>query len=424
MPSTHDIPELALFPAEQRYDCLGCGQCCSGVLTVPVTAEEAARIRAPAWAGEMPEESFVQEGGKLRLAHRVDGACVFLDGTPWDPAEGTGAPCRCRIHARFGEAAKPLACRLYPFVPVPFDGTVRLDLRFGCPAVAANIGQPLAGHRAWLAELLPLLTLHDGAPPPQTAKQAPMRPAHVARVTAEFMALLDDAQRPPVQRLLACLALADELRALYLAALDDASLAKVLATYRSQAEAWADAHGERRQPGALVRAAFRQLLALYGQEERHGARRTPLARLVGYAQSLFGGRTVAPLRADFPRVPTEDVEGATGPLPAETWEPLLRALRVRLRSLGFFGARCYDLPYLDGVAALLLTAPLTLWLARAYAASRALPVPDAACVVRATRIIQQAHGYTPGLALPTQRERLTLLIKREALRDLLTWYGT
>ena len=41
---------------------------------------------------------------RYRLGHQADGACVFLD------ERGL-----CRIHAKFGEQAKPLACRIYPY---------------------------------------------------------------------------------------------------------------------------------------------------------------------------------------------------------------------------------------------------------------------------------------------------------------------
>ena len=56
-----------------------------------------------------------------RLNHRKDGACVFL-----------GENNRCRIHARYGAEAKPLACRLYPFVLVPTGERWRVGLRFAC----------------------------------------------------------------------------------------------------------------------------------------------------------------------------------------------------------------------------------------------------------------------------------------------------
>ena len=74
---------------------------------------------------------------EYRLNHRPDGACVFL-----------GPDNRCRIHAKHGSAAKPLACRIYPFFLVPAGDHWRLGLRFACPSAADNKGRPLADHLA------------------------------------------------------------------------------------------------------------------------------------------------------------------------------------------------------------------------------------------------------------------------------------
>ena len=62
--------------------------------------------------GVDPDKMIVSGLMQHRLGHLADGACVFLD-----PAG------RCRIHAKFGEAAKPLACRLYPLVIHPAGKT-------------------------------------------------------------------------------------------------------------------------------------------------------------------------------------------------------------------------------------------------------------------------------------------------------------
>src|SRR5213076_90831 len=81
-----------------------------------------------------------------RLNHRPDGACVFL-----------GPDNRCRIHAKFGSAAKPLACRVYPFMLVPAGDHWRVGLRFACPSATRSEGRPLKEHtaavRGYAAEL-------------------------------------------------------------------------------------------------------------------------------------------------------------------------------------------------------------------------------------------------------------------------------
>ena len=64
-----------------------------------------------------------------------DRGCVFLS-----PDN------RCRLHERYGAEAKPLACRLYPFVLVPAGDHWRVSLRFACPSVATNQGRALPQH--------------------------------------------------------------------------------------------------------------------------------------------------------------------------------------------------------------------------------------------------------------------------------------
>ena len=74
---------------------------------------------------------------RYRLAHRADGACVFLN------EQGL-----CRIHAKFGEAAKPLPCQVYPYALHPGGRKVAVSLRFSCPSVVANQGKPVSEQSA------------------------------------------------------------------------------------------------------------------------------------------------------------------------------------------------------------------------------------------------------------------------------------
>jgi hypothetical protein len=90
------------LPVFQNYDCHSCGFCCRN-LVVNVTPAERARILEAGWSKRIPDQLLFIEyrfGGRrlIRLAHRDDGACVFL-----------GSDGKCRIHAETGLAAKPLA---------------------------------------------------------------------------------------------------------------------------------------------------------------------------------------------------------------------------------------------------------------------------------------------------------------------------
>src|SRR5690242_1681876 len=112
----------------QHWDCQGCGHCCRDY-HVGVTDAERARIDAQSWHTDAAIGStplFVPHGPwwkrRWRLNHGADGSCVFLS------EQG-----RCRIHEKFGADAKPLACRVYPFILVPAGDHWRVGLRYACP---------------------------------------------------------------------------------------------------------------------------------------------------------------------------------------------------------------------------------------------------------------------------------------------------
>lgn len=128
------------------WDCHGCTDCCREY-RVQVTPEEKARIKAQGWQTDPALQSkklFVWDGGWLTGRYRLnhsEGGCVFLN-------EAGG----CRIHAKFGAEAKPLACRVYPFVLTPAGDRWRVGLRFACPSAANDQGRPVATHQSAIRE--------------------------------------------------------------------------------------------------------------------------------------------------------------------------------------------------------------------------------------------------------------------------------
>ncbi len=150
---------LAPLPSYQCYECAGCGDCCRGIFLIKISTEERDRIRAQGWEEE-PEfhgvKLFIPDGSdKFTLAHREDGSCVFLD------ERGL-----CRIHAKFGEPTKPLACRVYPFKLIPTGEKVRADLRWDCPSGPANHGRPLSEYRREVRDYIPRVVPPDAAQRP------------------------------------------------------------------------------------------------------------------------------------------------------------------------------------------------------------------------------------------------------------------
>src|SRR5437763_13239934 len=133
------------LPVIQNWDCHACGQCCHEY-AVHVTDAERQRILAQGWETDPALRGvplFVRisrwwQKPRYRLNSRgADEACVFLD------ERG-----HCRIHAKFGGPAKPLACQIYPYVLVPAGDHWRVGVRFACPSAADNLGRPLKDQAA------------------------------------------------------------------------------------------------------------------------------------------------------------------------------------------------------------------------------------------------------------------------------------
>jgi len=409
-------PTLAPLPRYQCYDCQACGVCCRGIFTIHVTPEEIDRITAQGWAADddfQQQPLFVPDGKKMRLAHREDGACVFL-----------GAEGRCRIHAKFGEPAKPLACRLYPFKPVRAGEHWRIDLRYDCPAVAAGNGRPLTAHKKAILALLPLLPDSTAAPTPRLRKQLPLTWEQAECLTAMALRVLDYRELDLTRRVLGCVYLSTMLRQLGPESLVDSARDKVLDAFCSAAIAAAISDPlDRHAPLAMTRLSFRQLLMLYAREDRRGARPSLLNRYLDFLRMLAGRGQLPPLTATMPPVPFDVLEEPLGIPPDEVVAPLARYLRVRLASQGFFGTAFADFDYLDGFNALLLTYPAIFWFARAFAAGQELPFPDAACIEQAIQLVNHRHGLAADYVFPLERYHLRTLGLPVVLRKLVIWYG-
>jgi len=179
---------------------------CCREYAVHVSDEERRRIEEQGWATQPGFEVvplFQREGrwGRRWQLHHKDGGCVFL---------GEGG--RCRIHEKFGAAAKPLACRIYPFVLVPAGDHWRVGLRFACPSVAGDKGGPLSQHLAEVREFAGLLEKQnpvvDSQPPPPLQRGQRVSWGDVG-ILVQRLAILISGREDRVELLLRkCLALA------------------------------------------------------------------------------------------------------------------------------------------------------------------------------------------------------------------------
>ncbi|MEI7832247.1 MAG: YkgJ family cysteine cluster protein [bacterium] len=410
---------LVTPPSFQCYDCSGCGACCGGVFYVVVTPAEQERIKGQGWADD-PEmaggELFRKHDGRAVLNNRADGPCVFQN------AAGL-----CRIHAKFGEAAKPLPCRLFPFMFNPLGKQVRLDLRFDCPAVAGNKGRAIPGHRQALLELLPLAL-------PESAGEIAPAPFYdriklswpqLCRITECFESIIVIPDLDITRKLLACVNMAALLRTPRLADMEGRKLSEFLKVVTDKVVEAARADLLPRAPANLgARQLFRQLLATYGRDDRINAKANIGERFKNNISMIMGFGVVPDLYPDFPTITFWEVDESFGIPDAAAAAALERYFHMRFTSLAFFGPFFFGRSYLEGLSALLLTAPFILWFARVDALGRKLTHIDAQAMERGIQIVDRRHGRIPFFKVPSEQFRLRYLADRATLRALLVWYGS
>jgi lysine-N-methylase len=410
------------LPVVQNWDCHGCGTCCHEYV-VTVTAEERQCIEAQGWDQE-PDLAgvplFVRSGPpwarRDKLNQRAEGACVFLS-----------ALGRCRIHEKFGAAAKPFPCRLYPFVLSPAGNHWRVGLRFSCPAAAGNKGKPLADQQADVEGFTPELERRAGReadrfpPPPLQAGQS-VDWTDLLRFVQALQALLRRRDYPLEYRMRQCLALARICRQARFDEVKGSRLVDFLNLVGASLEDEVPADPAAVPPPARVgRLLFRQALALYPRHDHGPARskvRGPVA-LVGAAGRFMWGRGPIPrIHGWLPETTFEKAEEPTRPLPAVIEEVLERYYTVKVGSLQFCGPAYFGFPFWEGFEALALTLPVILWLNRVLAGGS-----REEAVVLAIRMVDANYGFNPLLGLRRQRLGLWLMTRRQELDRLIAWYS-
>ncbi|HEX2999638.1 MAG TPA: YkgJ family cysteine cluster protein [Armatimonadota bacterium] len=417
-------------PSFQHYDCRMCGACCRAGFAVFVTDEERERIQGQGWEDD-PEfpyrdrKLFIRQlDGSYILNQGDDGACIFLNEQN-----------SCRIHARYGEPAKPFACRPYPFVIFPTGRELRTSLRFDCPAVCENEGRPLPEHLPGIETLAELSIPHEALQlsPPPFRQGIALNWAELSRVAEAYEHILATDSLDLTRRVLAC---ADLTGLLAGARIDDLNGRRldtfVSVLVENRIRCLAQDPLERRKPRGMLPVMFRQALGLYGRLDRtadmHVSLTGKAARLLQrltYSLRLVSGAGSMPrVRPDLPRVSFRRLEQAFGIPDAEAAAVLTRYYRVKLNSLGFCGRAFYDWGFLDGMGALLLTYPLILWYARLFAAGEGKTSLVAAVIRHAVRVVDRARGITISLNMPTERVRQRFLSDHENLSRLILWYGT
>ena len=420
------------LPVVQNWDCSGCAACCRSY-HVPVSAEERKRIEGQGWEHEPGFQDtayFTKVGSRLTgtehcLNHRPDGACVFL-----------GADNRCRIHAKFGAAAKPFACRIYPFMLVPAGDHWRFGLRFACPTAAASQGKPLAEHLAEAREFAALLEADSPgvriAPPIPLQSRQLVPWADLLRIVTAMSKLLADPAEPLERRWRKVLGLIGLCRGLQFDGGRDpkkmvtggrlSEMIHVLA--QAVDEEVPKTADEVPKPGWVGRMVFRPILALYVRKD-HGAekgtaQRGPVSRLRAAMTFARGKGQVPKVNAVIPDATFAAAEQPAGPLGQDAEALLTRYYRMKVEALQFCGAANFGFPFWDGLESLAFTFPAILWLSRVLT-SGGMPREDA--ILQSLRIVDDNFGFNKLLGQARQKFALRLLANRGELPRLIAWYG-
>lgn len=407
----------------QNWDCHGCSRCCREYEVV-LSEEEYCRILDQDWTNDpdLAGQNLVVRRGswgarRRALAQRKDGACVFLS------AEG-----RCKIHERFGAAAKPLACRLYPLMLIPAGRHWQVGLRFSCPSAARSQGRPLAAHRALLEDCATLLdSVHGQARTQAVAHLQPGENVDWSQVRELVEACLEMITNGSVRleyRVRRWLAFARLSRSARMQAIHGKRLSELAHILSAAAASEIPPHPDDVPPPSWIgRVLFRQLLALYVRQDRGpgrgSAQRSRWALLRAAWRFARGTGPVPRVHAAVPERTFEQVEATRSDLGPEQVDAIVRYYALKLESMQFFGATNFGLPFWEGLESLALTFPALLWLTRALGSQ--LPAQEA--VTLALSIVDNNFGFNPLLGTPRQRFTLRILARRGELDRLVAWYG-
>lgn len=434
-----------ILPILQNWSCHNCGGCCREHQIV-ITAAEKNRIDKQKWTaadGVIADRPLIVAHGKdFRLSHQADGACVFLD------ERGL-----CRIHAKFGEAAKPLACRTYPYAVHPAGNSVTVSLRFSCPSVVQNLGEPVVKRRRAVEELV-----KEIVPSGYTEPTAPRLGSQGQFISWDSVTLLlafierglSIGKANFATRLLRVLSWTELLQQSPEVGLHSSELSQLLPLlHEASARALPDDELPVVQPSGIARMMFRQWIA---QLLRHDTELTARGGLKGRLRLLSDGLKFTFGRGRVPEVadpisvrvafsrsdagsskPTSDATAAMptfaqlendfGGRNAEFDELFVRYFRVKLQGMHFCGPAFYDMSFIDGFRSLALMYPATLWVARMRAARdgrKVISLPD---VQAALATIDHNFGYSPALGMAAAKNRIKQLARMQQIPILCSWYS-
>ncbi len=418
------------LPLVQNWDCHVCGECCREYV-VGISDEERRRIEAQGWEKEQEFAGlplFTRSGWpwarRYALRRQPDGSCIFL-----------GENNRCRIHERFGPDAKPLPCKLFPFVIVPVGDRWRVSLRFACPSASANLGRPAGAHaeaiQKYVEELVVRDKLSDHSDSPQRLGLKPPVLAGSQRVSWEdfnrfadaVAGVLRESKEPLERRFRKVLALARLCRQADFDKIQGGRLKEFLSLVTASLDAETPGDPASLPPPSWIgRVLFRQALAIYSRKDqgpkRGLSKQGRLALLVAAMRFVRGKGAVPRLHGRLPDATFEQAEQSAGPLPAEANAILERYYTIKTESLQYCGPGYFHVGFWEGVEALALTYPVIMFLRRLFR-----DLPPAEAIQQALIIADDHFGFNRALGSMRQRFSFRILARLGELDRLIAWYS-
>jgi lysine-N-methylase len=359
------LPLLTPSVPGLRYSCHGCGNCCRD-FTIELRPQDLEKLERQGWQAELGAPFWTTFRGRRWLRQRPDGACVFLqdDG-------------RCRVHARFGLEAKPLACQLFPFSFAPGERRARVGVSFACSSVQRGVGADLASHgqelRRLQAELPEALTPRGS---PELLRGVAGTAAEVEAVREAVDGLLAEGSIPWSARLVGFAWVAQSLRLANLDSVRGERLAELVSTLAravpDELPLLDDVEPSERSWRLLRQAVFARVEdPKIPDLQRTGRLRTVLGQW-RRSRAWSRGRGAAPPIPGWPEVRFDQVGAVTMPGSGSeadaVGELFVRWMRAVVQGDRAWGAGLHGWPVFEGLGMTALNLACAAWLARAHAA--------------------------------------------------------
>jgi len=397
--------KLPIITSDQCFSCNSCGQCCRRWY-VSISNEEMLRLRNLEWGVGFtpPQQIFKYINGYPYLAHNKDDNCVFLD-----PKSKL-----CQIHAKFGEASKPLSCRGYPYniaSTLTNPKQISVIARFDCPAVRANHGVPINKRLKQIKELIKELHISDAEHHKTSVKLSTKSILLIAKTIRQGILNNPDLTIP--ERNIAMLIYVQRLEGLGTIFINDyQTLQTVMPSFCERSIKMMHELKEE-SLNILGKTFYRLLLTTYLRRDENMVKRGMIAKINRAWQQikiLCGRGTFGKYSEEHPDFPIQkanifrknSIKSKTANQD-QVWATYNSYLDVHLKSLQFFGATYYNCNFWVGLRALVMSYPLILGAARYHAAANNRQEPISEDVEYAVGAIDHSFGRSQVLQLKMWR---------------------